>query len=192
MARMIDLKLQSSQTILKNNHEIFADIAERRSNVLRDLQSAFSKFLAREENFKDESLFSNGKSIAPNLMTGSGLAIVGAIIAALTQGAVFDITGGVLTAVGVLFAGITTTVQRRRLLKGYRTEMQQGRVRLQEEVSKKLKAYVSHIAERIDENFNQFDRHLELEKSQIEYLEKKHTDIDNRLDALTKALKYNL
>ncbi|NJL75081.1 MAG: GTP-binding protein [Saprospiraceae bacterium] len=192
MAKMIDLKLQNSQTILKHNHEIFADIAERRSNVLRDLQNTFSKFLAQDENFKDTSLFPDRRNIAPNLMTGSGLAIIGAILAAVTQGAIFDITGGVLTAVGVLFAGITTTIKRRKILNGYRTEMVKGSTRLEEEVGKKLKTYVSHIAERIDENFKTFDRHLELEHQQVEFLEKKHTSIDERLEALRTELTQKL
>jgi len=56
MAKIIDLKIQNSQTILKNNHEIFSDIAERRSNVLKDLQEAFTKFLGRSENFADREL----------------------------------------------------------------------------------------------------------------------------------------
>ncbi len=57
MAKMIDLKIQNSQTILKHNHAIFSAIAERRSNVLRELQDAFERFMSRAENFTARELF---------------------------------------------------------------------------------------------------------------------------------------
>ncbi|MEM9849593.1 MAG: dynamin family protein [Bacteroidota bacterium] len=188
MAKMIDLKLQNSQTILKNNHEIFSDIAEKRSNVLRELQEAFSKFMDRTENFKDESLFPNKGNLSANLVSGSGVAVIGAILTAVAQGAVFDITGGILTAVGLLFAGITTLVQKRKIINGFKTEIQKGRDKLEAEVTEKLKHYVTHISEQIDDNFKGFDRHLELEQQQIQFLDKKHQSIDTRLKAVEESL----
>lgn len=188
MAKMIDLKLQNSRNVLSNNHEIFSDIAERRSNVLRELQEAFSKFMSRTENFKDDKLFPNRGNLMPNLMTGGGIAMIGAIVAAVAQGAVFDITGGVLTAVGLLFAGITTTARRRKIINDFKKEVQDGRDRLEEDVTNKLKTYVEHIRERIDENFKGFDRHLELEANQIQFLEKKHISIQNRLQKMGEKL----
>ena len=188
MAKMIDLKLQNSQTILKNNHEIFSDIAEKRSNVLRELQDAFSKFMDRTENFRDESLFPNKGNISSNLVSGSGIAVIGAILTAVAQGAVFDITGGVLTAVGLLFAGITTLVQRRKIMNGFKSEIQKGRNKLEGEVTEKLKTYVKHISEQIDDNFKGFDRHLELEHQQIQFLDKKHQSIDVRLKEVEESL----
>ncbi|MEM1325374.1 MAG: dynamin family protein [Bacteroidota bacterium] len=192
MAKMIDLKLQTSQTILKNNHEIFSDIAEKRSNVLRELQEAFTTFLDRTENFKDDSIFSSSDSISSNLISGSGIAVLGGVLMAVTQSAVFDITGGVLTAVGLLFAGITTIVQRRKILRGFEEEIQKGRTRLEAEITEKLKDYVSHISEQIDNNFKGFDRHLELEQQQIEFLEKKKTSITDRLKEMRMRLEQAL
>ncbi|MEM9886091.1 MAG: dynamin family protein [Bacteroidota bacterium] len=188
MAKMIDLKLQNSQTILKNNHEIFSDIAEKRSNVLKELQDAFSKFMERTENFRDESLFPNKGNLSSNLVSGSGIAVIGAILTAVAQGAVFDITGGILTAVGLLFAGITTLVQRRKILNGFKSEIQKGRDKLEAEVTEKLKTYVVHISEQIDDNFKGFDRHLELEQQQIDFLNKKHQSIDVRLKEVEESL----
>jgi predicted PurR-regulated permease PerM len=192
MAKMIDLKLQNSQTILKNNHEIFSDIAEKRSNVLRELQEAFTNFLEHAENFKDERLFSDNESISANLISGSGIAVLGGILMAVTQSAVFDITGGVLTAVGLLFAGITTVIQRRKILRGFENEINKGRTRLEREITEKLKEYVGHISQQIDDNFKGFDRHLELEEQQIGFLEKKKESITTRLKdmrmRLTRAL----
>jgi len=84
MAKMIDLKIRNSQTVLKNNHDIFSDIAERRATVLKDLQETFSRFLSRSENFTDETLIEDGNTLSPNLATGSGIAVIGVILTALT------------------------------------------------------------------------------------------------------------
>jgi len=45
MGKIVDLKLRNSKTILKDDHEIFSDIAEKRANVLRELQQSFASFL---------------------------------------------------------------------------------------------------------------------------------------------------
>ncbi|MFK7936109.1 MAG: dynamin family protein [Saprospiraceae bacterium] len=181
MAKMIDLKIQNSTTILRNNHDIFSDIAERRSNVLKDLQQTFAQFMERSENFNDKQLMQGNENIAPNIAAGGGMAVIGVILAAVTNGAVFDITGGVLTTVGLLFAGASTTMKRRKVLNGFHAEIAKGRLQMEEEVNEKLKTYIRHIKQKIDANFNEFDQHLKREKGEIELLEGRQRSIENRL-----------
>ncbi|MBR9921618.1 MAG: GTP-binding protein [Bacteroidetes bacterium] len=182
MAKNIDQKIASSETILKNNHAIFSDIAEKRSQVLADLQDAFGHFLKRSENFTAEELFPNTKSLSPNLVTGSGIAVIGAILTALTQSVAFDITGGVLTTVGLLFAGITTSVKKRKIQNGFRKELEKGRNQLGEELSEKLELYVQQIREKIDGNFEEFDELLEQEEEQIKKLLHARQELDKQMD----------
>ncbi len=189
MAKMIDLKIKSSSTILKNNHDIFSDIAERRSNVLKDLQEAFSKFMKRSENFTDDELFPDKNTLSPNLATGSGIAVVGVILATVTNGMVFDITGGILTTIGFLFAGVSVGRQRRKIVDGFHAEIAKGRLQLEEEVSSKLKNYVNNIKEKIDGNFQEFDDLLEMEEKQIRELGQKHQSIITRLGEIEGKLE---
>lgn len=188
MAKLIDLKIKTSKTILKDNHEIFSDIADRRANVLRDLQETFSKFMNRSENFTDESLFKNKGSITPNIAAGSGIAIVGIILAAVTKGAVLDVTGGILTTVGLLFAGATAVVKRGQILEAFRKEIDKGRMQLENEVTERLQAYIRSIKHKIDLNFSEFDNLLATENKQISDLEERHTDIKNRVTLLQQEL----
>jgi hypothetical protein len=188
MGKMIDLKLQNSRTILKNNHDIFSDIAERRANVLKDLQQTFAKFLTRSENFQDEELFPTDNSISPNIATGSGIAIVGALLTALTNGAVFDITGGILTGVGLLFAGVSVGYQRRKILRSFREEIAKGREELSFEVTTKLNNYIEKIKDRIDDNFDGFDELLMEEEKTIKTLEDKHRKIEENLASVEKEI----
>jgi GTPase SAR1 family protein len=188
MAKMIDLKIKTSQTILKDDHDIFADIAERRTHILRDLQEAFASFLNRTENFTSADLFDENKAIAPNIATGSGLAVVGIVLAVVTKGMVLDVTGGILTGIGILFAGVTMGVSRNKILKGYRTEIEKGRAKMEEEVNDKLKTYISTIKRKIESNFLSFDAMLENEKQQIEILDTTFKGIDERLQILKQEV----
>ncbi len=188
MAKLIDLKIKTSKTILKDNHEIFSDIADRRANVLRDLQETFSRFMNRSENFTDESLFKSKSSIAPNIAAGSGIAIVGIILAAVTKGAVLDVTGGILTTVGLLFAGATAVMKRGQILESFRKEIAKGRLQLEEEVSERLATYVRSIKNKIDLNFTEFDHLLESETAQIKDLENRHDGLKNRVVTLQNEL----
>ncbi|MCO6492876.1 MAG: dynamin family protein [Phaeodactylibacter sp.] len=189
MAKIIDLKIRSSKTILRDDHELFSDIADKRNNVLRELQEQFSRFVSRTENFTDESLFPDKSTISPTVATGSGLAVVGLVLAAVAQGMVFDITGGILTAIGLLFAGISSTVKRRKILEGFKTEVAKGEKRLEEEVSTNLKAYISNLKDRIEGNFVKFDVHLEKEEGQIKKLEQIHGSIAERLEEMEAGLR---
>lgn len=188
MAKVIDLKIQQSRTILAQNHEVFSAIAERRSNVLRDLQTSFTHFMNRSENFTANDLFPEGSPVSPNIVTGSGLAVVGAILAAVAQGAVFDITGGILTAVGLLFAGVSSSVKRRKILGGFQAEVHKGRTRMQEEVTETLKTYVDQLSRKIDQTFTDFDALLVQENDQLARLESIHEGIWNKLNRIAAEL----
>lgn len=181
MVRVIDLKIRNSETILKNDHELFSDIAERRENVLRDLQDQFNRFVSNTDNFTDESLFADRGNLTPNLAAGGGIAALGVILATITTGSVFDITGGILTTVGLLFAGFSTRGKRQRIVGGFEAEILTGRHKLAGELDGKLKAYISTLRRRIEANFARFDETLEREEKNLAILEGSHREIREEL-----------
>lgn len=187
-AHIIDLKIRNSKTILQSNDDIFSDIAEKRVKVIQDLQESFKRFMTKSENFTGEELFPEKDELSPNLATGSGIAVIGVILATVTNGVVFDITGGILTTIGLLFAGVTVGLQKRKVIAGYRKEVNKGKEKLKEEVSQKLKSYVQHIQEKIDANFKEFDQLVVQEKDQIEALTQRHSDIGIRLNQMKEHL----
>ncbi|NNE27159.1 MAG: GTP-binding protein [Saprospiraceae bacterium] len=192
MARIIDVKIKDSTTILKNDHEIFSDIAEKRSQVLKDLQNAFATFLKRSENFYQKDIMGGGENFAPQLAAGSGVAIVGIVLSTLTNTMVMDITGGILTAVGLIFAGITVGLNRSKILKSFDREVASGRTKIEDEITLKLNNYTLSIKQRIDDNFNQFDDMLRREEQEIESLTSSITQVDQNLvevkDSIDKVL----
>ena len=189
MAKMIDLKIRSSETILKNDHDIFSDIAEKRSNVMHELQNTFSAFLNNSDNFTDDALFPDKSALSPNLATGSGIAVIGVILMTVTNGMVFDITGGVLTTIGLLFAGVSTRVKRRKIIGGFNAEIEKGRTRIESEITEKLKSYILTLKNRINSNFDRFDNLLVKEKEQIAVLGEEQAVIVQQLAEMEQQLK---
>ena len=188
MVKTIDLKIRSSQTILSNDHEVFSSIAERRENVLRDLQDQFNRFVSKTENFTDESIFADRENLAPNLAAGGGIAALGVILMALSTLPVLDVTGGVLTTVGVIFAGFSTRGKRRRIVESFEQEIEGGRARLANELEEKLKAYISTLRKRIEANFSRFDEMLDREKKNLLILEGTHAEIERELETLAAEI----
>jgi GTPase SAR1 family protein len=188
MAKMIDLKIKSSNTVVKGDSYIFETISERRAETLKELQEAFSRFMARSENFTDTRLFPENATVSPNIAAGSGAALVGMILAGATNLAVLDITGGVLTGVGMLFAGITAGVQRRKIVSGYNDEIAKGRAQMQEALDSKLRGYVRTIKSRIGENFGELDALLANEATQIAHFNERWEYISSRLQTVENSL----
>jgi ribosome biogenesis GTPase A len=189
MAKMIDLKIKSSNTVVRSDSYIFEDIADKRSSVLKELQEAFAQFLTRSENFTDARLFPENARVSPNIAASSGLAVVGIILAAVTNMAALDITGGVLTGVGILFAGISAGIQKRKIVNGYYKEIGEGRKKMEETLREKLHGYIHTIRRRIDENFLELDALLENEKKQIEHFEVEYDSLHNRHLSLDKQVE---
>lgn len=184
MAKVIDLKLRHSETILKNNHDIFGDIADRRANVLKDLQQEFSGFIHRTETYVEAANLPHEMSVAPTLVQGGGMAVIGVILATVTQGAVMDITGGIITAVGLLFAGISIALKKGRIMRDFRAEINKGHERLKREVNDRLKGYTARLKKKLDDNFFDFDQMLELEEKQIAELNHRNGQITDKLGKL--------
>jgi GTPase SAR1 family protein len=191
MAKMIDLKIRAANTVVKSDSYIFETISEKRAGVMKELQEAFARFMTRSENFNDGRLFPESTSVSPNIAAGSGAAIIGLVLAGVTKMTVFDITGGVLTGIGVLFAGFTARAQRSKIVKGYDQEITQGRIQMQEALETKLRGYVRTIKGRIGDNFGEIDALLSNEETQIAHFNAQYEALLERLKTLDNALEIN-
>lgn len=189
MAKMIDLKIRAANTVVKSDSYIFETISEKRALVMKELQEAFARFMTRSENFNDGKLFPENASVSPNIAAGSGAAIIGLVLAGVTKMTVFDITGGVLTGIGVLFAGFTARAQRGKIVKGYEEEIANGRMQMHGALESKLRGYVRTIKGRIGDNFGEIDALLANEESQILHFNEQHSALSQQLEELDKALE---
>jgi hypothetical protein len=192
MGKLVDAKLKTSKTVLEASDDIFADIAERRANVLKDLQSSFSNFMNKSENFYDEALLDESSKMTPNLAAGGGIAVIGVILTALVNGAVFDITGGILTTVGLLFAGLSLGLNKGRIIKKFNEEVEKGRIKMKEEITQTLNEYTSRIKQRIDDNFSAFDHHLNSEKDNLAAMNNLQNEVKDGLADINTAVSKHI
>ncbi|WP_291722952.1 dynamin family protein [Bernardetia sp.] len=188
MAKIIDLQLSNSPKILKENHAIFGDIADRRSRVLQDLQTEFHEFTKETENFVQKDLFPKETSFSTDFVAGGGIAIIGTAIALLTQGVVFDVTGGIITGLGLIFTGVTVVLKKQKIMQKYREQISEGKQALKEEIHQKLSTYISNLKNQIDSNFKDFDLLMEMEQKQIIELKEKYEAVERDLDKIMDEL----
>jgi GTPase SAR1 family protein len=189
MAKLIHLKIRNSNTVVKGDSYVFEHIADKRALVLKELQDEFNRFVTRSENFTDTRLFPQDTVVSPNIASSTGLAMIGAVMAVVTNVTVVDVTGGVLTGIGLLFAGVTASTQRRKIINGYWDQIKEGRERLEDSLESKLRAYIQTVKSRVADNFVDLDVMLEHEKQQIEHFETKYTDLDRRLNGINNGLE---
>ena len=188
MAKIIDLKIQNSHTVLQPKQDIFGDISDRRRIVLTELQESFSEFLNKTESFVGKEVFPEAANFSPNIAAGSGMAVIGVVLATVTQGMAFDVTGGILSAAGLLFAGGTVLLKRGKIIGGFKKEIAQGRVQLSGHLDQKLKAYIAHIKKKIDQNFEEFDLLLKEETDHLDKLSDRHQAVNTQLDEMETKL----
>ena len=181
MCRDIVRLITDNTPPLLNTEEVSEDIIEKRSAVLKELQESFAGFLDNRENFYDEQLFSETSKISPNLAAGSGIALIGVVLTALTNGAIFDITGGVLTAIGIGFAGVSIGLNRSKIIKHFKSETDKGYHHLEHDMTERLQSYADRIRFRIDQHFVNMDKLLGEEKIRIEGFKATYEQIKNKL-----------
>jgi ribosome biogenesis GTPase A len=186
MCKEIDSKVVSSTGKLQNRANIASDIAEKRASVLKELQENFRDFLKDKENFYDETIIDQSTKMAPNLAKGSGIALVGVMLTAIANGAVFDITGGVLTALGVGFAGVTLGLNRSKILNHFQNETAKGTEKMKYDLEHKLQHYAERIRFKIEQNFNDFDDFLLEQENKLTHLYDMYEHIEQELTMLSK------
>ena len=182
MAQIIELKIKAGSMLHKPKSDIFGDISERRRMVLRELKENFAEFLQQTENFAGREILPQASAVSPNLAAGSGVAVIGIVLTAMTTVPALDVTGGIISAVGVLFAGGTILMKRGRILKGFSREIHNGRQQLQSVITTKLTAYVADIRNKIHNNFEEFDQLLKDQEVFLADSRRAHQEIETLLE----------
>ncbi len=189
MTQTVHLQVQKKALALPGDQVFFSDVADKRAAILLELREAFDRFIARSENFEGKEMFGDRDKISSNLLTGGGLAVIGAVLAGVTQMAAFDVTGGVLTAIGLVFAGVTTTVKKRQVMNEFRAEVARGRDKLRDQVQEKLSHYVALIRERVDDQFRPLDHHLDREGDAVAGLDARMGNLEAQLAGIKARLE---
>lgn len=191
MLKIIDLKIQNSQTVLKNDHDLFSNIALKREQILLELRKSFDELIKSTEKMANKELLQEHHKIGRELIHGGGIAVIGIIVAAVTQVTIFDITGGILTTVGIIFAGVSTGIKRRKIIREFRDAVQIGRQKLSDQVEQNLYEFIANLKSRLLKVFAKFDQMLLQEEMNIGSLNHEKDQISQELQDIRNYLKLN-
>jgi len=116
--------------INKTQHGFTAD----RDELLKNLEEQLNK-LKRTKLFEKAG---QAENIGHFTFASSGLAALGAIIAAVTHIAIFDLTGGILATVGAALIGVTLVWKRSSIIKEFSKNVDEAKSEFRERINNEL------------------------------------------------------
>lgn len=154
------------------NEDIFIKIGNQRREVIEDVRTKVSQLLKNDSFI--HSLKSDPGSIAPAAFGGGALAVIGAIIMTTTQVAFMDVTGGVLTGIGLIIAAGMLVFKRGKIKRTFRDGLSKGRQQFENELQEKLTGKLKIIYEEIDRSFLDFYTFIDNEQKRLKPLSEQH------------------
>jgi small GTP-binding protein len=188
MATSIDNEILKSKAGIKSNNQVFTDIANKRQERFEQLHRNFNEWASNANNFVASDLLDQSNSLLPQVQAGGALAVIGAVLAAITHGTALDVTGGILSVVGLTIAGVAAAFSKNKIVRQFADEIAKGRQKLDDQLEDKLKTYVREIKTKIDNNFFEFDTFLAEERRQLDDLTFTYKDIEQKFAKIQKEL----
>ncbi|MCA9520324.1 MAG: hypothetical protein KC609_05105, partial [Myxococcales bacterium] len=167
--------------------ETLARIAERRERIIGDVRSKIAHLL-QDDSFLT-ALIKSTSGIAPKALSGGALAVVGAIIMAVTNVTLLDVTGGVLTGVGVLLASGVLIFKRGSIIREFRRRLEGAREPFESDLRENLAAELQVIYEDIERDIAAFYEHVEKEARELEPLLRDFSEVAAGLAQLRHDLQ---
>ncbi len=149
----------------KGNEELYIRIGQRRQEVIDDVRRKVAELL--EHNSFIYSLKSGPGRIAPTIMGGGVLAIIGTIILTATHGAFFDITGGLLTSTGLLLAGGMLLFKKGKIIRDFERGLDESKKQFESELNERLTTKLKIVYEDIDRSFIEFYEYVHQEEERL-------------------------
>ena len=145
--------------------DLLLKIDQRRQDVITTVRTKMAE-TAMEDFFAEDTL-QNSNRLAPSLMGGSALTAIGALVLTVTHGLFFDITGGLLTGIGLFLAGGVLFIQKGRLLQQFKQGLEEGQTRFEDALTERLSQRLSLIYDDIDRKFLPLYEYVSQEQQRI-------------------------
>jgi ribosome biogenesis GTPase A len=151
LLRQLLKELDAIKAVPISEDHLFRRIDHRRTDVI-DAVKANVADLMGAESFSTGDL-QDTDSLGPSLVGGSALTALGAFFLTVTHGLFFDITGGLLTGIGLLLAGGVLFVRKNKLIAQLERNLEQGGAQFKIELEERLSSRLNLIFDDIDRNF---------------------------------------
>jgi len=170
-----------------NNDIIMVNTIESRQEIVEDVQQKVSSLLD-DKSFM-HSIESVNASVAPRFLGGGAAVAAGTAITALTEIVLLDIIGTAFAGVGILFAGGTLVLKKRKIINQFEAKLDREKARFQRELSDKLTSKLDIICEEIERNFLEIYNYVEEEENKVLPLVHQFSQIEQSAQKTFKAVE---
>lgn len=164
---------------------IAVNTLESRQAIVEDVQQKVGTLL--DDKTFLYSIESVNASVAPRLVGGGAATVAGTAIAALTEIVLLDIIGTAFAGVGLLFAGGTLVLKKRKIIKQFEEKLDREKIRFAREITDKLNSKLDIIYEEIERNFVNIYNYVALEEQKVIPLIKKFQAIKQEANSLVST-----
>lgn len=161
-------KMNSTDTKRYDGTDLFSVTIKRRENLINQVKENLLKL---RNDDKLTALIQKSSNIQTGLAGGSALTVVGAIILFSTHLAFFDITGGVLTAAGLIISSGYTVLKRKKIISEFERNISSSKSNFREELLSNMISHLEIIYEEIQRYFVDYFSHVEKEAEAQEQFE---------------------
>ena len=169
-----------------NNKIITVNTLESRQEIVEDVQQKVASLL--EDKSFMHSIESVNASVAPRFLGGSAATVAGGAIAALTEIVLLDIIGTAFAGVGILFAGGTLILKKRKIIRQFEDKLDREKARFAREVTDKLNSKLDIIYEEIERNFINIYDYVADEEQKVLPLVDKFQQIEQNAQKVLKSI----
>ena len=148
-----------------NTNAITVNTIESRQEIVEEVQQKVSTLL--DDKTFLYSIESVNASVAPRLVGGGAATVAGTAIAALTEIVLLDIIGTAFAGVGILFAGGTLILKKRKIIKQFEEKLDREKARFEREITDKLNSKLDIIYEEIERNFVNIYDYVDHEEQKV-------------------------
>ncbi len=155
-------------------------IDKRRGEIAEGVKSKLHE-LIRDTDALQKAIAESANNLSATLGGGTVVATVGIIIAMCLKLLIFDITGGILTTIGLSVAGFTLLFKRGSIIKQFEDGLDKGKMQLEEELKAKLGVSLRGAYREIEKVFQGFFDDIKIRgdelQPQMTSLEKSKADL---------------
>ncbi|MBI9096880.1 MAG: dynamin family protein [Spirochaetaceae bacterium] len=161
--------------------------SSKREEILTELLNGLTEM--SEDASLIPALEKHNPAIGDTVLKGGAIAAAGALLAIIAQGAVFDATGGILSALGILGAGGIILFKRNRLIKEFKKNIQVSNDKFHKELKTRFERRLGLIFGDIKRLFENLDNHISIESGKLEIAESTFIEQQKMLFKITEEIK---
>jgi len=162
--------------------EMFNKIDKKRNEIVGSLKQNLTDFIDKSDVFRGKEIAKKDGVDYTGVNVAGGVAAIGGALTFITNIAVLDITGGVATGLGLLLAGGIAFSKKGKYIAAVEEALAQKRKDFEHSLTHNLGSYFNQIKEKVNNQFVDFDHHLQSEANQIK-------DYDTTVHQLKNELK---